>query len=504
MNRTHLLRRAGLVAVVGLSLPVFAQSGAPTPPAAPAAATAPAAPTTAAAPAVEKKYKVEAVVLDDPYLSIIVDTEGTVPSAEDVKVHVSSGHVEVTNVASYADSELEFATIMLVDKSGSMAQTYKDVRQAATAYVDGMAARDQIILAQFGDAVEGLDAPWQGASAKESLKATIKGWDVYGKQTHLTDALNGAVDRALKEQTDGRLSTVLLLSDGYDNGSSKAASMDRARGFAVDRGIRINAVGFQPGRGAGQGAETSGTQGLKLLASDTRGQYSFASSSADIQTAFKRIQDHYHNLVVIRARSEALSAEQHAVEVTIGSGDGATTASYTLELKDKFIGENIASNDTWAYWTGGAILLVALAVAGNTWFRRQKAIEAAEQERYRREVEDRIAEAAAIARQKPGFLLQTADGYIPLFGPEEFGRLILGSDASRVQIHLADATVSGAHAELSRRPDDPEGLYVRDLGSSNGTYHQRIDIRGLAEIRATHHEGLQFGLVATIIAPAEV
>jgi transcriptional regulator with GAF, ATPase, and Fis domain len=53
------------------------------------------------------------------------------------------------------------------------------------------------------------------------------------------------------------------------------------------------------------------------------------------------------------------------------------------------------------------------------------------------------------------------------------GRLTLGS-ASRVDISVADPLVSRLHAELSFESD---GLWVRDLGSRNGTYVQGVRVR---------------------------
>lgn len=63
-------------------------------------------------------------------------------------------------------------------------------------------------------------------------------------------------------------------------------------------------------------------------------------------------------------------------------------------------------------------------------------------------------------------LLVLCDGQDPV--PLDLDRtVVIGRKAEHAQVVLADGRVSRAHAEVKR---SPEGLFVRDLGSSNGTF----------------------------------
>jgi pSer/pThr/pTyr-binding forkhead associated (FHA) protein len=97
----------------------------------------------------------------------------------------------------------------------------------------------------------------------------------------------------------------------------------------------------------------------------------------------------------------------------------------------------------------------------------------------------------------------TANGMIELFPQGKFGNRVIGSDAAFAELVLAHDSVSRKHAQLERREDDPNALYVTDLGSSNGTYHQGLDIRGRGTVRVGNRERLQFGLFAALVDISE-
>lgn len=72
----------------------------------------------------------------------------------------------------------------------------------------------------------------------------------------------------------------------------------------------------------------------------------------------------------------------------------------------------------------------------------------------------------------------------------------LGRDPAS-DVFLDDLTVSRKHAEIRRQPD---GFYVHDLGSLNGTYvnRERVEITKLAE-----QDELQIGLYKITVFVAE-
>ncbi len=75
-------------------------------------------------------------------------------------------------------------------------------------------------------------------------------------------------------------------------------------------------------------------------------------------------------------------------------------------------------------------------------------------------------------------------------------RVVVGS-ADRAQIVVADPTVSRLHAELDLRED---GLWVRDLGSRNGTYVRGVFV---VEARLSAEREIRLGSVTVAVEPAE-
>jgi hypothetical protein len=126
-----------------------------------------------------------------------------------------------------------------------------------------------------------------------------------------------------------------------------------------------------------------------------------------------------------------------------------------------------------------------------------------------RQIEDtrndarRLAEAARAVRPTRIRLL-TADGFIDLFEADAYGMRQLGSDPEHVDVTILHESVSRKHATLERRKDDPSGVYVTDTGSSNGSYHQGLDLRGRGTVRVGNRERLQFGLYAGLLEISEV
>jgi two-component system, NtrC family, response regulator GlrR len=73
-------------------------------------------------------------------------------------------------------------------------------------------------------------------------------------------------------------------------------------------------------------------------------------------------------------------------------------------------------------------------------------------------------------------------------------RVVVGS-AEKAQIVVADSTVSRVHAELDPRTD---GLWVRDLGSKNGTFVRGVYV---TEARLSSEREIRLGSVTIEIAP---
>ncbi|MBL8611564.1 MAG: sigma 54-interacting transcriptional regulator [Myxococcales bacterium] len=75
-------------------------------------------------------------------------------------------------------------------------------------------------------------------------------------------------------------------------------------------------------------------------------------------------------------------------------------------------------------------------------------------------------------------------------------RVVVGS-ADRARIVVADPTVSRLHAELELRED---GLWVRDLGSRNGTFVRGVFV---VEARLSSEREIRLGSITVAVEPAE-
>jgi len=438
---------------------------------------------------------ISAVVLRDPEINVVVGSLDEVPDADDVTLGIEDGYAEVTDVRRLVDSPLPVATAILVDTSLSMRSSFDDVRSALHGFVDGMAGGDVVLVISFDEVVVGADGEWQGPDQAAAIDASIDSLVADGQHTHLYEALNAAVDRLTVDQGDFPLRPVLVLSDGEDDGSPASRGLERARVNAVRHEVAINAVGYTTGTSDATGV-------LRDLALDTRGRYRFASDARAIEGMFADIQQTVHDLVVVRGTAETIPAGSYELSVRIGEGDEATEATRRLDLDQRFVGEDLEGNDepdyTVVHLAGGAgaavLLIGTLALLGQARRRRELALQGRVREA--EETARRVAaEAAAVRPTRCD--LSFAEGRVAVFSFGEFGERVIGSDPDRVEIPLDKDTVSGAHARLARRADDPEALYVTDLGSRNGTYHQGLDVRSRGTVRVGNRERLQFGLFAT-------
>lgn len=443
------------------------------------------------------KPEIVAIVKRAPEIQIVVASLDAVPARDAVSVALQGGYAEVQQVNRLVDSGMPVATAILVDTSSSMKPSFEDVKSALRTFVDGMAGGDVTILVPFDDQVQGADTSWLGTPDRAALTARIDGLVADGPRTHLYEALNSAVDRLVADQNDYPLRTALVLSDGADYGSPAGLGLERARANAMKHDVSVSAVGYLTG------TEDS-TRILQDLAKDTGGRYRFASSSSAIEGMLEEIQSAVHNLVVVTVVAESIPAGSHELELRFGEGDDATEATARLDLDERFDGRELEGNDPpdrtllFAGLGAGTLLVVVGIVTLAVRSRRQHLAALQAQMDEAKETARRLAaEAAAVKPTRCG--LDTADGSIHLFAHHEFGVRVLGTDPQRADLCVIHETVSGAHARIERRPDDPNALYVTDLGSSNGTYHQGFDIRGRATLRVVHRERLQFGLFATLV-----
>lgn len=453
------------------------------------------------------KVEIFQVVQRAPTLLVTAGFPGAPPSKDDVTLTLPEVCLEARAVSRLADADLKYGTLFLVDTSGSMQAALPDVRTALETWIGGMSPKEVAIIASFGDTVQGVNGAWSGPEQRAALLEATRALKPNGRSTHLFEALDLATNRLAKDEAEIPLRTIVVLSDGHDEGSPQATTLDGAKLTAEKHDIQVNAVGFQLTE-----HDYGGT--LRTLAQYTHGRYEGATANRpqDIQKSFAGFQAAAHNLVLITADTSEIPTGTHNLRLNV-SGKERFEGSKSIRLEQRFQGDlkdcDPGGTQKMA-WIGGAVVgAMALGLlAWVVWSRRN-----AERERLRleqklsdsrRETMDTLADVrreaiSAAAPRARKVQLRGPDSLYPLFDAGAYSVVLIGSDAGRSGLVLDHPTVSGCHASVERRAEDPDAIYVTDLGSSNGTYHQGLDIRGRGTIRVATMERLQFGLVALLV-----
>jgi Ca-activated chloride channel family protein len=157
--------------------------------------------------------------------------------------------------------------MLLIDTSGSMTEEDKigQAKQAAVAFLNAMESANRVGLVTFNDTTHPRVPLGRFESVQTQLVDTINGLRADGG-TALYDALEQVVGDLNKQDDDGRIRAVVLLSDGADTASS-AALNDVLKVIEASRND-LNPVIVIP-VAYGSGADTD-TLGSIARASNTR------------------------------------------------------------------------------------------------------------------------------------------------------------------------------------------------------------------------------------------
>jgi tight adherence protein B len=221
--------------------------------------------------------------------------------------------------------------ILLIDASNSMkgapiqsamaaARAFLAERKADLPVAIVVFGPDDTVLTNFTTTTADL------AEAVSTTPATSEG-------THIYDALVSAVDMA-KDQGLER-TTIVLLSDGTDVGSSKSRA--EALQAAADQNVRVISVGLS--------SPQYDPETLKSLADRTGGKYVETATPAELQPIFQEIGQQLSNEYEVTYRS-LLPPQRQAVVLVKVAGLAPASAKYTtpaltLEPQGTF-------EETWA------------------------------------------------------------------------------------------------------------------------------------------------------------
>jgi tight adherence protein B len=216
--------------------------------------------------------------------------------------------------------------ILLIDASNSMkGAPIQNAMAAARAFLAERKTDLPVAIVVFGPNDTVLtDFTTNAADLAESVSKT----PATSEGTHIYDALVSAVNKA-KDQGLER-TTIVLLSDGTDVGSSKSRA--EALQAAADQNVRVISVGLS--------SPQYDPETLKSLADRTGGKYVETATPAELQPIFQEIGQQLSNEYELTYRSLLPPQRQAVVLVKVGGLAPAsakyTTPALTLEPQGTF------------------------------------------------------------------------------------------------------------------------------------------------------------------------
>jgi Ca-activated chloride channel homolog len=159
----------------------------------------------------------------------------------DLKIFEDGREVSPELIAEFSVHEAPFASVVLLDTSGSMESRLSLARSAAIRFLDNLREEDVAAVYKFDSKVEQV----QEFSTGRDLAPMAFGVRAKGMTT-LNDAIVGAA-KALAERPEKR-KAIIVLSDGMD--TSSRASAEKALENALAVGASIYAVDMSATEGA--------------------------------------------------------------------------------------------------------------------------------------------------------------------------------------------------------------------------------------------------------------
>ena len=172
--------------------------------------------------------------------------------AADFKIYEDGKEIPVSAISSFGLQETPFASVVLLDTSGSMENRLSLARSAAIRFLDGLREEDVAAVFKFDTKVEQL----QDFSSGRDLAPLAYGIRAYG-MTVLNDAIVTAA-KALNERPEKR-KAIVVLSDGIDTHSAATASK------ALEQAMSLGAGIYTVDMSATDGAASRNSQSAAIL-----------------------------------------------------------------------------------------------------------------------------------------------------------------------------------------------------------------------------------------------
>ena len=239
--------------------------------------------------------------------------------------------------------------IFTIDISGSMAREDRLdlVKQSLRLLVDELRSDDKVAIVTYGNRGSVLLEPTEGRNKGEILRAIDSVQP--GGSTYVEDGLKVAYKLAVEEVEPGRITRVMVLSDGVGNvGNTGSDSILNQIQDYVDQGVTLTTVGFgmgnyndilmeqlaNDGDGAYYYVDTL-SEAQRIFVDDLTGTLQFIAKDAKVQVDFNPETVSRYRLLGYENRDVAdEDFRNDAVDAgEIGAGH-SVTALYELKLRE--------------------------------------------------------------------------------------------------------------------------------------------------------------------------
>lgn len=216
-------------------------------------------------------------------------------------------------ISSFSVHESPFASVVLLDTSGSMESRLSLARSAAIRFLDGLRDEDVAAVYKFDSKVEQV----QEFSGGRDLAPMVYGVKADG-MTSLNDAIVDAA-KALATRPEKR-KAIVVLSDGMDN-RSKATS-EKAIESALAVGATIYAVDMSASEGSGLNNRQSAAV-LRDFAEKSGGRFVATPGGPALRDAFASIADElgHQYTIAFRPLNHTHDGKWHKLEVKSSRND---------------------------------------------------------------------------------------------------------------------------------------------------------------------------------------
>ena len=210
-------------------------------------------------------------------------------------------------ISSFSVHESPFASVVLLDTSGSMESRLSLARSAAIRFLDGLRDEDVAAVYRFDSKVEQV----QEFSTGRDLAPLVYGVKAKGLTT-LNDAIVDAA-KALSSRPEKR-KAIIVLSDGLDTHSN--ASADKAIESALAVGASIYAVDMSASDGSSSRNQQSAAV-LRGFAEKSGGRFVATPGGPALRDAFASIADElgHQYTIAYRPLNQKRDGKWHKLDV---------------------------------------------------------------------------------------------------------------------------------------------------------------------------------------------